>query len=103
MRQCCYQAKLSHKSAATAVCCRILQRPANVRAFADVNSAHSRVGRHHIRELVGDFSNALDLCDSLRRNQQRRPLGSNGTMDRVLLPESVGCPRSVVGLPSADP
>jgi hypothetical protein len=65
------QARLSHKSAATAVCCRILQWPADARAFGRVDSPHSRVGRHHIRELVGDFSNALDLCDSLR--PKRRP------------------------------
>jgi hypothetical protein len=35
--------------------------------IADVDSAHSRGGRRHARELVVDFSNALDLCDSLTR------------------------------------
>ena len=38
---------------------------------ADIDSALSRGGRRHVRELVGNFSNALDICDRLTRKLQR--------------------------------
>jgi hypothetical protein len=56
---------LSHKSATTAVCCRILQPARRCERVANVDSVHNRGGRRQVCELVGDFSNALDLCDSL--------------------------------------
>ena len=49
-RRACYQARLSHKSVTTAVCCRILQRRCRCQSSADVDSAHRRVARGHVRE-----------------------------------------------------
>jgi hypothetical protein len=63
---CCFEAWLSHKSTTTAVRCRFVQRPgcppAVIRGAAEGGVA----------TRVGDLSNALDLCDSHRRNQQSR-------------------------------
>ena len=82
-----FEARLSHKSAATAVCCRILQRPPDATAFGDVDSPHSRVGRHHIRELVGVSPTPLTYATaSGRSSSMRLPPGG------PLLPgESASC------------
>ena len=92
------EAWLSHKSAATSFCCRILQRPADVTACADVDSAHSRAGWLRIRELVGDFSNAFDLCDSHTRKRKplRRRLAGHG-------PTRLGAPTRPPGRTTSTP
>ena len=70
--RCRYEAWLSHKSATTAVRCRFLQRLARCERTDDADCAYGRGGRRHVRELVGDFSNVLDLCDTLRQKEHSR-------------------------------